>query len=201
MSELRHIDSLIPYARNSKKHPPQQVAQLAASISEWGMAGVIVVRNGVIAKGHGTLAAIRQLWDAGHVVTLPPDSEGHREPLPDRTAPVIDASGWSEAQFKAFVIADNRLGESEWDMDILKIELEDLDGLGFDLDLTGFDLGELEGLMVGEAEGGDGEQKEETGIDYKEKFSVLIECADEPEQQQIYEKLSGMGYSCKVLVN
>jgi hypothetical protein len=114
------------------------------------MAGVIVVRNGVIAKGHGTLAAIRQLWDAGHVVTLPPDSTGHREPLPDRTAPVIDASGWSEAQFKAFVIADNRLGESEWDMDILKIEFEELDGLGFDLDLTGFDLGELEGLMVPE---------------------------------------------------
>ena len=63
--DVRPIDALIPYARNSRTHSDSQVAQIAASLDEFGMVGAIVVRDGVIAKGHGTLAAVRKLYAAG----------------------------------------------------------------------------------------------------------------------------------------
>ncbi len=62
---LRGIDSLIPYARNARTHSEEQIARIAASIEEFGMAGAIVVRDGVIAKGHGTRAVVRVLGSAG----------------------------------------------------------------------------------------------------------------------------------------
>lgn len=88
--ETRAVESLIPYARNSRTHSDAQVAQIAASIDEFGMVGAIVVRDGVIAKGHGTLAAVRKLYAAGKHIYPPPGRAQKAEPFPDGTVPLIE---------------------------------------------------------------------------------------------------------------
>ena len=119
------VADLIPYARNSRTHSDAQVAKLAASIREFGFLNPIIVdgQNGIIA-GHGRVMAAQKLGL--------------------ETLPCIEAAHLTEAQRRAYVIADNRMAlDAEWDDDLLKIELQDLDGEGFDLTLTGFDIGEL----------------------------------------------------------
>ena len=140
------VDTLAPYERNSRTHSPEQIGKLASAIDALGFAGIVVVRNGTIAKGHGTIAACKQLWDAGKTVYLPPDEHGDRYPLPARHIPIMDASGWSEADFKAFVISDNRLAlDAGWDDEMLRLEFAELEAFGFDLELTGFSLDEIDG--------------------------------------------------------
>lgn len=120
---------LIPYARNSRTHSDAQVAKIAASIREFGFLSPIIVDgdNGIIA-GHGRLMAAQKLGLA--------------------EVPVIEAAHLTEAQKRAYVIADNRLAlDAGWDNDMLKVELADLGDLNFDLALTGFDLGELAALF------------------------------------------------------
>ena len=146
MIDLRPIDTLIPYARNSRTHSPESVEGLAASIDEFGLAGSIIIRDGTIAAGHGTLQAVRRLIDAGKAVYPVPGRKASPAPPPfdPGMVPVTDASGWSEAQFRAFVIAHNRHAlNAGWDDELLKIEFEELAGLGFDLDLTGWKEGEI----------------------------------------------------------
>lgn len=119
------VADLIPYARNSRTHSDAQVAKLAASIREFGFLNPIIVdgQNGIIA-GHGRVMAAQKLGL--------------------ETLPCIEAAHLTEAQRRAYVIADNRMAlDAGWDDDLLKIELQDLDGEGFDLTLTGFDIGEL----------------------------------------------------------
>jgi len=119
--ERRAVAALIPYARNARTHSDAQVAQIAASIVEWGWTTpVLIDEAGGIIAGHGRVLAARKLA------------------LPD--VPVMVAAGWSDAQKKAYVLADNQLAlNAGWDMDLLKVEVGDLSALGFDLDLIGFD--------------------------------------------------------------
>lgn len=126
---MRPISSLIPYARNARTHSEAQVAQLAASIREFGFTSPVVIdEDGGILAGHGRVMALRKL--------------GVDE------VPCIEASGLSEAQRRAYVLADNKLAlNAGWDEEMLRVELGDLQGLGLDLDLTGFDEMELEGLF------------------------------------------------------
>ena len=128
--ERRPIDALVPYARNARTHSPAQVAQIAASMREWGWTNpVLVDEEGGIIAGHGRVLAARKL--------------GLRE------APVMVARGWSQAQKRAYVIADNRLAlDAGWDEELLALELGELKELGFDLPLTGFGEEELEGLLA-----------------------------------------------------
>ena len=131
------ITALIPYAKNSRTHDDAQVAQIAASIKEFGWTNPILVDGdkGIIA-GHGRLMAARKL-------------------KMDKV-PVIELSGMTEAQKKAYVIADNRLAlNAGWDNAMLTIELQDLEDEGFDLSLTGFDKDELDALLnpIKETEG------------------------------------------------
>lgn len=126
--ERRLIAQLIPYARNARTHSDAQVAQIAASITEWGWTSpVLVDEAGSIIAGHGRVLAARKLGLAD--------------------VPVMVASGWTEAQKKAYVLADNQLAlNAGWDMDLLKVEVGDLSLEGFDLSLIGFDdklLGDL----------------------------------------------------------
>ena len=119
------VDSLIPYARNSRTHSDEQVAQIAASIREFGFLNPIIVDgdNGIIA-GHGRVLAAQKL----KIDQLP----------------CIEASHLTEAQRKAYVIADNKLAlNAGWDNELLRIELDELKGLGFDVTITGFSLDEL----------------------------------------------------------
>lgn len=153
--DIRAVESLIPYARNSRTHSDAQVAQIAASIDEFGMVGAIVVRDGVIAKGHGTLSAVRKLYAAGKHIYPPPGRAQNAEPFPDGTVPVLDASGWTDSQFRGFVIADNKLAElAGWDTELLSLELEELKADGFNLDLLGFDAVDLGNLLEPESKAG-----------------------------------------------
>ena len=128
--ERRPIESLIPYARNSRTHSDEQIEQLMASMREWGWTNpVLVDEDGGIIAGHGRVMAAKRL--------------GLKE------VPVIVASGWTEAQKRAYVIADNKLAlNAGWDNEMLALELGDLQELGFDLDLVGFSTDELEDLLA-----------------------------------------------------
>jgi DNA modification methylase len=126
--EERTIDDLIPYARNARTHSDAQVAQIAASIREFGWTNPILIdgHNGVIA-GHGRLAAARKLGM-------------------DKI-PCIEIKNLTETQIKALVLADNKLAlNAGWDTEMLSLELEELELEGFDLNLTGFDPDEINDL-------------------------------------------------------
>ena len=127
--ERTSIKSITPYARNSRTHSDEQVAQIAASIKEWGFTTPILIdTDGEIIAGHGRLLAAQRL--------------GLEE------VPTMTAKGWSEAQKRAYVIADNKLAlNAGWNDEMLKIELDGLKELEFDLDLVGFSDEELAKLL------------------------------------------------------
>jgi DNA modification methylase len=128
--EVIQIDALIPYARNSRTHSDAQVAQIASSIKEFGFTNpVLIDGGGGIIAGHGRVLAARKL--------------GMSE------VPCIRLEHLTDAQKRAYVIADNRLAlNSGWDTEMLKVEFADLQELGFDLELTGFDLDEIKELLA-----------------------------------------------------
>jgi len=120
--EWKQTGKLIPYANNSRTHSEKQVQQVAASIKEFGFTNPILIDedNGIIA-GHGRLQAAQLLGMD--------------------TVPTISLKGFTEAQKKAYVIADNKLAlNSGWDDELLKIEIEALSDFDFDLDILGWDV-------------------------------------------------------------
>ena len=130
------IEKLVPYAKNSRTHSEEQVAQIAASIREWGFTtAVLVDESGSIIAGHGRVMAARKLGMA--------------------SLPVMVAAGWTDAQKRAYVIADNKLAlNAGWDNELLALELGELGDLGFDLDLVGFTDEEIAALMPEQIEPG-----------------------------------------------
>lgn len=130
------LSSLIPYARNSRTHSDSQVAQIAASIKEFGFTNpVLIDEQGGIIAGHGRVLAAQKLGL--------------------KTVPAITLSHLTEIQRKAYVIADNKLAlNAGWDDELLRLEFAELEQAGFDLELTGFSLDEIDALEVTEvAEG------------------------------------------------
>ena len=127
--ERRTVESLIPYARNSRTHSDEQISQIASSIKEWGFTNpVLVDETDSIIAGHGRVLAAKKL----KILEVP----------------TMTAVGWSDAQKKAYIIADNKLAlNAGWDLDALKIEIDDLKNSDFDIDLTGFDADELDLLF------------------------------------------------------
>jgi DNA modification methylase len=123
------VESLIPYARNARTHSDEQVAQIAASIAEFGWTNPILAgSDGIIIAGHARLLAARKL--------------GMTE------VPVIVLDHLTETQRRALVLADNRLAlDAGWDEEMLRVELESIRDDGFDLELTGFSDDELEDLL------------------------------------------------------
>ena len=133
--ERRSVESLIPYARNARTHSEAQVAQIAASIKEWGWTTPVLVDedSGIIA-GHGRVMAAQK--------------------LALKEVPVMVATGWTEAQKKAYVLADNQLAlNAGWDTDLLKVELQEINGLDFDMGLMGFSDDFLQSVLVETTEG------------------------------------------------
>nr|WP_026330268.1 site-specific DNA-methyltransferase [Caldimonas manganoxidans] len=123
---------LMPYARNARTHSEEQVAQIAASIAEFGFTNPILAgSDGVIVAGHGRLAAARKLGL--------------------ERVPVVVLDHLTPTQRRALIIADNRIAENAgWDEEMLRIELEALQSEGFDMDLTGFDADALADLLAGD---------------------------------------------------
>ena len=130
------VDTLIPYARNARTHNDAQVAQIAASIAEYGWTNPILTdgERGVIA-GHGRLMAARKL--------------GLNE------VPVIELAHLTPEQKKAYILADNRIAENAgWDQELLKLELAELQAADYDLSLMGFTDDEIDDLLNPQDEGG-----------------------------------------------
>jgi len=128
------VKDLIPYINNARTHSDEQVTQIASSIREFGFINPIIIddKNNVIA-GHGRLLAAKKL--------------GLKE------VPTVLVDHLTDTQRKAYVLADNQLAlNAGWDDELLKLELAQLDDVGFDIELLGFDLDALEGLGVEELE-------------------------------------------------
>lgn len=134
---------LLPYARNARTHSEEQVAQIAASIAEFGFTNPILAgSDGVIVAGHGRLAAAQKLGL--------------------EVVPVVVLDHLSPTQRRALVIADNRIAENAgWDDAMLRIEIAALQDDDFDLSLTGFDADALAELMAGDESDGEGQSDDD----------------------------------------
>jgi ParB-like chromosome segregation protein Spo0J len=187
MKELKlinmKISEILPYKRNAKKHPPEQIQQIKASIQEFGFIQPVLIdkKNNLIC-GHGRVSAAKQL--------------GMTE------VPCLLVEHLSEAQRRAFVHVENRLQESggaEWDKDILKLELEDLTlNLDFDLGPIGFSSEEIESLL-----------RENEPLPFAPNLSddddtpsvlthkLVVECDDEDLKQDLFDELKSRGFKVK----
>ena len=148
-------EDIIPYARNSRAHSPEQVAQIAASIREFGFTNPVLIdaENGIIA-GHGRVMAAGKLRLA--------------------KVPCIRLAHLTETQKRAYIIADNKLAlNAGWDEEMLGLELADLREADFDLGLIGFDAEGIEAILnPGEADFAPGTEDDQGKLDEKSP----IEC-------------------------
>ena len=133
--QLVDIDKLIPYVNNARTHSKEQITKLRSSLREFGFINPIIIdENFNVIAGHGRICAAKE--------------EGIKE------VPCVFADHLTEAQKKAYIIADNRMAEdSGWDEELLKVEMEALQDMGFDLSMTGFDESELADLFGDDTEG------------------------------------------------
>ena len=127
--QLVPISKLVPYVNNARTHSPEQITKLRSSLREFGFINPVIIDRdyGVIA-GHGRIMAAKE--------------EGIKE------VPCVFADHLTEAQKKAYIIADNRMAmDAGWDEELLRVEIESLQGMDFDPLLTGFDEKELAALF------------------------------------------------------
>lgn len=129
-NETWSVDDLVPYARNSRKHTVEQIDLIARSIKRWGWTQrVLVAEDGTIIAGHARVMAAQKLGV--------------------ESVPVMVARGWSEEQIRAYVIADNALGDmSSFDDDLLRLEVGELRDGDFDVAALGLDQKTLDGLFA-----------------------------------------------------
>ena len=153
----KKVDELIPYINNARTHNNEQVDQICASINEYGFTNPILIdeKNSIIA-GHGRLLAAKK--------------------LKMKEVPCIVLCGLTEAQKKAYIIADNKLAlNAGWNDELLKVEFENLKELDFDLNLTGFSADEIEKTLneIGSEETEE-EKIERQKIEYEEKKKIIL---------------------------
>ena len=171
------VSKLIPYINNARTHSESQINQIAASIKEFGFRNPILVdgENGIIA-GHGRVMAAKKLGLT--------------------TIPYINCSDLTEAQKKAYIIADNKIAlNAGWDEELLKLELEDIEVSDIDMELLGFSDEELKRLIG--VEDTDTEEGEIT--DDGNRNLLLVEFINESELQKIFEELKERGFECKIM--
>ena len=155
--EYIKTDALIPYARNSRTHSEQQVAQIAASIREFGFTNPVLIDadNGIIA-GHGRVMAAQKL--------------GRKD------VPCLRLDYLTDAQKRAYVIADNKLAlNAGWDDEMLRIELNELKDVDFDLSLIGFDDDEL-GALLSEPDFDPATEDDQSRLDEKNREKINCVC-------------------------
>ena len=120
------LTKLVKYENNAKKHPQEQIDLLVRSINEYGFINPCLIdKDFKVIAGHGRIEAAKQIGMD--------------------TVPCLFVEGLTEAQYKAYVLADNKLTEmGEWDMDLVMSELQDLQDMDFDISLTGFEMPDIE---------------------------------------------------------
>lgn len=176
------LQRLIPYAKNARTHDDTQVSQIAGSIAEFGFVNPILVGDdNIIIAGHGRLMAAQQLGLD--------------------TVPVIVLHHLTEAQRRALVIADNKIAENAgWNDELLKLELEELGDLGFDLDVIGFSDEELDELLGNDEQSGESDEDdipevEDEPVSRHGDVWVLgdhrLLCGDSTSKQDIEKLMSG----------
>ena len=164
----RNIDDLIPYINNTRTHSEEQVNQIASSIKEFGFTNpVLIDEQGGLIAGHGRVMGAKKL--------------GLKE------VPTICLSDLTEAQKKAYIIADNKIAlNAGWDEELLKLEIEALQDMDFDYSDLGFDFdfedNDWETDITIPEKISNGEQSE--------KFEIIIKCEDEDKKQLMEDKLS-----------
>lgn len=170
------ISEIAPYDGNPRIND-EAVEYVANSIREFGFkVPIIVDSNGVIVAGHTRYKA---------AIELGMD-----------TVPCIVADDLTDDQVRAFRIADNKVSEiAEWDDDLLSIELDGI--IDIDMDLFGFDVGPDDGSVEDER---DETIPGENGFEYEEIYAINVVCKDEADQKKTFDKLTSMGYECKVVV-
>ena len=187
----KRIKDLTHDPRNARVHPPEQLARLAGSIKEFGfLAPVLITKEDQIIAGHGRVEAAR--------------TAGLEE------VPCIQVEHLSEAQQRAYVLADNRLAQmAEWDMEMVASEIKGLQELDFDTDFTGFSQAEVDEALrgVGEVDLGEGPKTmQEAAEEYEdsdfrqiiliygvEEFDRVVEAMGE------YAEQNGLTDNCEVL--
>lgn len=165
----KKLQEIKPYEKNPRKND-SAVDAVANSISQFGFkVPVVIDKDNVIVCGHTRYKAA--------------------EKLGLETVPCVVADDLTDEQIKAYRLADNKVGElAEWDIDLLG---EELDGI-FDIDMSdfGFDMTDDDNTPP---------EREDLSGKVGETYEVIIECDNETEQAEIYEKLRGEGYTCRVL--
>jgi len=172
----KSVKDLIPYANNTRTHDDKQIKQIAASIKEFGFTNpVLIGKDNDIIAGHGRVLAA--------------------EKIKIDKVPCIVLDGLSEAQKKAYIIADNKLAlNAGWDEELLKIELEGLKELDFDLSLIGFNVDELDIFFCTEEE----KEQIDNSSKIKDQFQLIIDCENEEELEKVYNELESEGYTCRI---
>ena len=175
------INKLIPYINNPRNNE-NAIDKVASSIKEFGFKVPIVIdKNNVVVNGHTRLLASKKL--------------GLKE------VPCVVADDLSEAQIKAFRIADNKVSEyASWDEELLKIELEQLEEMNFNLDTVNIDYSDFD-LEVDYIEYDFMEIKEKEDLSDKvnSAYEIIIECDNEEEQEEMYNRFIEEGLRCRVL--
>lgn len=190
--KYKPLADLIPYARNSRTHSEAQIKQIAASIREFNFVNPILISTGNdIVAGHGRALAA--------------------EKLGLELVPTIELGHLSDTQRRAYVIADNRLAENAgWDSQMLAIEIDELAGCGFDMDLLGFenfkeleaeivDNRKLENVIENDTEEfepdlpGEDDQKK---IDAK--LVITVTCENGDQLEELFQELNERGFKVKI---
>ncbi len=154
---LRPIESLVAYARNARTHSPAQLEKLQASLREFGWTNPVLADAMGIVAGHGRTMAAAEMYKRGEAIRFP-----NGAPIPLGMVPVVDCTGWSDQQRKAYILTDNRSAlDAGWDEELLRLELADLRDDGYDLSLTGFEDVELAALFEGVVEPEDNDRDPE----------------------------------------
>jgi len=172
--EHRKIADLIPYSNNTRTHSDGQVKQVADSIKEFGFTNpVLIDENLGIIAGHGRIMAAKK--------------------LKMDEVPTIMLTGLSEAQKKAYVMADNQLAlNAGWDLEKLKFEIEDLKSMDFDVDVIGFSDKFMDNLFKTD-------DIFDTDVKDEKEMLLVIEFEEESDQESLYNELKERGYNIKVM--
>lgn len=170
----RQVADLIPYARNARTHSDEQVTRIASSIKEFGFTNPILIDgdNGILC-GHGRLAAAKKL--------------GMRE------VPTIELSGMTDAQKRAYILADNKLAlDAGWDEELLRLEFEELRGGAIDIELTGFSQDEIDALFEDSIEDEENPYTDKINVPQYEiqgTNPALAKCFDDTKAKELIAEL------------